>query len=173
LHFCCFSRLKKVNFKRILMKKTPSLLLMLTILICSCAKKQALFSDSELQISHTTVCGWCAPGDSLTLGEENTVYCYYPSSCDTKGPVKAQKTSNAEWDELVSLLDMGKFNNIDLNICNVCVDGCDARVTIRQGKISHSISYSNINNEEVAPIRPFLEKLIAIQERYAAAYTKK
>ncbi|GAB3417866.1 hypothetical protein GCM10027516_12090 [Niabella aquatica] len=132
-----------------------------------------LFSDSELQISHTTVCGWCAPGDSLTMGKENTVFIYLPSSCDSKGQSKVQETNNAEWNELISLLNREKFNSIGLNVCNVCADGCDARVTIRQGNASHSISYGNINNEAVASIRLFLEKLIAIQARYKAAYSQK
>ena len=138
----------------------------ITILVASCAKKSVPLSDDELQISLTRVCGWCAPGDSFTLGNLNTTYIYYPSSCERKGTPVIKKTDKAEWDELVSLLDMEQFNSIDLNICNVCADGCDARVTVKQGRTSHSISYGSISNETVAPIKPFLEKLEAISNRY-------
>lgn len=134
--------------------------------ICACSRKSAPVNDERLEISHSTICGWCTGGDSLIVKQAGSVYLSY-KSCDISTAEKASKPADAaSWNELVALLDIKKFNAIHLNICNVCADGCDARVTIKQGGVSHSISYGSIDNPEVADIKLFLQKLMDIRNKY-------
>ena len=148
------------------MKKTTFLISIAMLMLFSCAKKNTGSTHEQLEISHTTICGWCAPGDSLTITKASTSYLYYPSSCERKGDVKQDATDDNDWNELVSLLNIEKFKKINLSLCNVCADGCDAIVTVKSGNFTHTISYGGIDNEAVASIKPFLEKLIAIQKKY-------
>lgn len=131
--------------------------------LTACNKNTHSISADELSISQSTICGWCTGGDSLTVTKSNSYYSYY-TTCDQGKATKATSKTDAEdWKALIALLDLEKFKKIDLNVCNVCADGCDVRVTIKQNNYNHSISYGGLNNPEIAEIKPFLEKLMAIQ----------
>ncbi|GAB3027274.1 hypothetical protein GCM10027051_35130 [Niabella terrae] len=147
-------------------------LLYMTVLILffslACKKNNAVMDESSLQISLATACGWCAPGDSLQLNRQDARYLYFPSSCSASHQRFDGSTNEADWKQLVALLDLEKFDALDLNYCNICSDGCDIRATVKQGNYSHSISYGSSDNEAVASIRPFLKKLEAIKAGYAS-----
>ncbi|MFV0605949.1 MAG: hypothetical protein ACK5NK_08930 [Niabella sp.] len=134
----------------------------------SCQKGSSLQSihTDGLEISMNTACGWCAPGDSMHINKTATSYTYYASSCNRVGSPNIQTTNQNDWKELIAALDITAFNNIDLNACGVCYDGCEEWVTIRQGNNSHTIRYDNINNVVLDPIRPFLKKLRAIKDGF-------
>ncbi len=150
--------------------KTFIIILSAVILsLSACSRKSLVSNDNNLEISHSTVCGWCTGGDSLSITQSQSKYISY-KSCDIKtGEETSSSTPEADWNELIALLDMEKFNAIHLNICNVCADGCDARVTIKKGTVSHSISYGSIDNPSIAEIRPFLEKLREIRSRHKSS----
>lgn len=137
----------------------------------ACKKNNSIPDESSLQISLATACGWCAPGDSLKLNRQDARYLYFPSSCSEEHETFDMSTNGEDWEQLVSLLDIEKFDALDLNYCNVCSDGCDIRATVKQGNYSHSISYGSSDNEAVASIRPFLKKLEAIKVGYASDRT--
>ena len=137
----------------------------LIFVAASCQKAVSVHSVSkdDLQISINTACGWCAPGDSMTITKTSTAYKYYPSSCSKEGKPISKATGQADWDDLLQLLDLEKFHSINLNECNICVDGCDEWITIQQGDYKHTIRYGGKENEKLKEIKLFIEKLHAIR----------
>ncbi|WP_346238556.1 hypothetical protein ABDK00_008090 [Niabella insulamsoli] len=133
----------------------------------NCQQRAASFSEDELKISVSTICGWCAGGDSLLITASSTVY-RHTFGCNEKTETIRAKTEKADWDALIASLDRDAFEKIDLNICNVCADGCDIRATVREKKFAHTISYGNIDNEAVAEVRPFLKVLESMLGQFRA-----
>ncbi len=139
----------------------------LGILSFSCQKpfQQGGINENQLRISMNLACGWCAPGDSLMLTQPTTTYVYYPSSCNKEGPRITKPTIATQWEELLNLLDLKKFNAIDLNSCNICVDGCDEWITVQQKGASHTIRYGSAESKELKEIKPFIDQLHQIRQQ--------
>lgn len=148
----------------------------ITILIAfaalSCQRKSAPVSNTDVTISISTVCGWCAGGDSLMIDAAKSVYRNSPSCDPARDTEVALATDKKQWDELMSLLNREQFSKININLCNVCADGCDVRVTVKDKNYIHSISYGSSDNEAVNPIRPFLKKLETISAAYKKEHKK-
>jgi hypothetical protein len=72
----------------------------------------------------------------------------------------------SEWDKLTGIIDFDEFNNIHLNTCNVCADGCDKWITIRNGSYSHTIRFGYQDSAAVQPIKPLVDKLDSLREVY-------
>lgn len=147
------------------MKNLFYLIILGSFAILSCQKASSVHAvtEDEIQISINTACGWCAPGDSMTITKATTAYKYRPSSCSIDGELISSGTQQEQWRNLVQLLDLEKFNSINLNECNICVDGCDEWITIKQNRYEHTIRYGSIQNEKLKEIKPFIEKLHAIR----------
>ena len=150
----------------------PALIISLILTAASCQQKSAALSNGDLAISISTVCGWCTGGDSLVIDAGKSVYRYSPSCDPAQEKEDAVATDKKQWTELVSLLNQEEFKKININLCNVCADGCDVRVTVKNKNFIHSISYGGSSNEAVATARPFLEKLEAISAAYKKEYKK-
>jgi hypothetical protein len=150
----------------------PALIISLILAATSCQRKSTPLSADGVTISISTVCGWCTGGDSLVIDAGKSVY-GYTSSCDpAQATERSTPTDKRQWNELVALLDKEQFKKITINLCNVCADGCDVRVTVKDRSYIHSISYGSSNNQAVTTIRPFLEKLEAISAAYKKEYKK-
>lgn len=138
----------------------------------SCQRKSTPLSNEDVTISISTVCGWCTGSDSLVIDANKSVYGYTPSCDPAQGTERSTLTDKKQWNELVALLDKEQFKKININLCNVCADGCDVRVTVKDKNYIHSISYGGSNNEAVITIRPFLEKLETISAAYKKEHKK-
>ncbi len=150
----------------------PALIISLILAATSCQQKSAALSNGDATISISTVCGWCTGGDSLVIDANRSVY-RYSSSCDLANATETTNvTDKKQWNELMSLLSKEQFKKININLCNVCADGCDVRVTVKDKNDIHSISYGSSSNEAVVTIRPFLEKLEAISAAYKKEHKK-
>jgi hypothetical protein len=152
----------------------PVLLSTIAILLAgtACQRKTAPVSDSELTISLSTVCGWCTGGDSLVINARQSVYRYSPSCNLAQATETTASTDKKLWNELISLLDQEQFNKTHINLCNVCVDGCDVKATVKGKNFTHHISYGSSDNDAVAPIRPFLKKLESVHAGFRKQYDK-
>ena len=145
---------------------TLYLLLLLITAVQACERKSSVAIHEDLVLSISTVCGWCAGGDSLIIKSDETIYKHF-ASCDmSKMQTITNVTDKTVWNRLVSLLDKKKFNAVELNICNVCADGCDIRATVKDKNYNHSISYGSSENAEVLTIRPFLKELEVLRTQY-------
>ncbi|HTG56734.1 MAG TPA: hypothetical protein VL943_10735 [Niabella sp.] len=150
----------------------PVLIISVVLSATSCQQKSTALSNGDLTISISTVCGWCTGGDSLVINAGKSVYQCSPSCDPAQEKEYAVVTDKKQWNELVSLLNQEEFKKININLCNVCADGCDVRVTVKNKNFIHSISYGGSSNEAVATVRPFLEKLEAISAAYKKEYKK-
>ncbi len=74
----------------------------------------------------------------------------------------------SEWDKLTGMIDFDEFNNIHLNTCNVCVDGCDKWITLRNGSYSHTIRFGYQDSAAIQSIKPLVDKLDSIRKAFRA-----
>jgi hypothetical protein len=132
------------------------------VLMLSCEKGK---DDNEFMIAMGTVCGWCGGSDSLVITEDKTSY-EYNSPCDNNDLSRNGLTGKSEWDELIELLDMDKFQNININTCYVCVDGCDTWISVKSGSVTHEIRFGFEDSTAIMDIRPFVDKLDSIRTAF-------
>ena len=70
----------------------------------------------------------------------------------------------SEWDKITGIVDLDEFNSIHLNTCNVCVDGCDKWITIRNGPIPIQSVLDTRILLLIQPIKPLVDKLDSLRE---------
>jgi len=143
-------------------------LIALAFAVFSCSEsKEFQLEKSDLVIKTGTVCGWCARNDTLIISGKSFRYVNY-IQCRTTNP-SVKKTGNLESAELESLrneLDFQEFKKLELNSCNVCVDGCDDWISIKNGPETHTIRFSR-NDSHLQSIKQFVDQINAIKRRYS------
>ncbi|WP_162818003.1 hypothetical protein U0035_03145 [Niabella yanshanensis] len=148
------------------------LIILIAFAAASCQRKSTPASNTDVILSISTVCGWCTGGDSLVINASQSVYQYSPSCDPAQAATTTAATDKKIWNELLSLFDKTQFEKININLCNVCADGCDVRVTVKDKNYIHSISYGGSDNQAVSAVRPFLEKLEALSAVYKKEFKK-
>jgi hypothetical protein len=139
-----------------------NMLLLLWAISCNKDKE-----TSDLTIVGGSVCGWCAGSDSVIINEYKINY-RNMHSCDHHAYSKVSHMEKSEWDKLTGIIDFDEFNNIHLNTCNVCVDGCDKWITLRNGSYSHTIRFGYQDSSAIQSIKPLVDKLDSIREAFRA-----
>jgi hypothetical protein len=123
--------------------------------------------NSGVVIKTGMVCGWCSRNDTLTIRENSVRYVNY-ANCSTVNPT-IQKTGQITTSDLTTLLadlDFAELKKLDLNSCNVCVDGCDSWLLVDYGSESHYIRFGGTESE-LQPIQAFLDQLNLIKAQYS------
>ena len=128
----------------------------------SCKKER---DTSGLVIIGGSVCGWCAGEDSVILSENRINY-RFMDPCDHRAYSKLSHMDNETWNELTGKVDLEIFSGIYLNTCNVCVDGCDKWITIRNGSYSHTVRYGNQDSALIQSIEPLVNQVDSIRESF-------
>jgi len=134
----------------------------------SCSESQEYeLESSDLVIKTGTVCGWCAKNDTLIISGKSYRYVNY-IECSTTNPSvkKTGQLETAESEILVSKLNFQEFKKLDLNSCNVCVDGCDDWISIKNGAETHTIRFSR-NDPKLQYIKSFVDQLNELKSRYS------
>jgi hypothetical protein len=145
----------------------PVLAGLIGIIILSCHEAGQPSEEIELtEISIGENCGWCVFGDSLHLTPDDLYYRNFNPCNQEINYFVDTLTLPAEWEELANLLDVNDFRDINLNSCDVCVDGCDTWVIVKVASFTHRIQYGGNDSAKIEPIRLFLDKLNVIRERY-------
>jgi hypothetical protein len=139
-------------------------------ILSSCEKNKnndnnRYLSDNDLIIKTGIVCGWCGGADSLIINIQEIEYSYY-LPCDEEYGNKKETTKEEIWNSLLSVLDLKEFLKVDLNVCNVCVDGCDKWIYIENDTISHRISFWDDDSLEFKNIKPLIDELEKIRNGY-------
>ena len=125
-------------------------------------KEDDEFESLNVEISSGFICGWCEGADSIIMNENEYVYVEFnPCSYEAFHPKKYGNIDAGEWNEMLRLLDFDTFRSIDLNQCNVCFDGCDYWVKVKQGAEIHRITFGRSKEDSLTlkPVLPFIEKL--------------
>ena len=122
---------------------------------------------SDLVIKAGTICGWCAQNDTLIISGQSFRYVNYVQ-CSTTNPSvrKSGRLETTETEALLKELNFQEFKKLDLNTCNVCVDGCDDWITITQGSEKHSIRFGR-NDSKLQSIRTFVDQLNVLKSKYS------
>ncbi len=121
-----------------------------------------LADAAELEITSGFICGWCAGADSIVIVRDKYAYVKFdPCSDEAFHPREFGDVTADQWNELIQLLDFDTFKSIDRNTCNICVDGCDYWVKVRQGDEIHKVTFGQSKADTIAlePIMPFIEEL--------------
>ena len=162
--FECFGHLYQKRFN---MKRKIIFFCSFVFVAWACSEsKEFQLEKSDLVIKAGTVCGWCAKNDTLIISGKSYRYVNF-IQCSTTNP-SVKKTGKLETTELESLLnqlDLQEFKKLELNSCNVCVDGCDDWITIKNGAETHTIRFSR-NDSKLQPIKAFVDQLNALKAKY-------
>lgn len=141
----------------------------LVLIICACSEsKDEALDQSDLVIKTGTICGWCAQNDTLTIAGNDVRYVNF-IQCSTTNP-SVSKTGRLETttlDLLLSKLDYSEFKKLDLNSCNVCFDGCDDWISIKNGVETHTIRFSR-NDPKLQSIKSFVDQLNQLKSQYSS-----
>jgi hypothetical protein len=139
-------------------------LLIFLFTACTENRNELDLKTNKVEISMCSICGWCAGGDSLLVTQEKT---YFESNTECGKITKNREieTPENDWDELLKLLDKEEFQKIEINTCNVCVDGCDTWITLNDGGKSHTIRFGFNDSLAIAEIQPFVDKLKEIRAK--------
>lgn len=140
-------------------KLCMSLLLFSALTSCSYHDTNERLQFNGLIIRTGTMCGWCAGMDSLTISADHTAY-VSNMPCDQPTRTKQLDTQPEKWNELIRSLDWDKFNEVHVNTCAICVDGCDVWITVENDDIYHRIRFTE-SSPEIAPIKDFIDKVNA------------
>ena len=139
-------------------------LLLFLFTSCNENRNEIDLKMNKVEISMCSICGWCAGGDSLLITQERTYY-ELNKQCGEITKNREFETTKKDWDELIDLLDKEEFQKIDINTCNVCVDGCDTWITLNDGGNSHTIRFGFNDSLSIAKIQPFIDKLEEIKAK--------
>lgn len=122
--------------------------------------------QSKVVIKTGTVCGWCSRNDTLLIKGNSVRYVNY-TQCNNSTPavVKNGQITASVLDTLLSKFDFNELKKLDLNSCNVCVDGCDDWIYFDNGSESHYIRFTR-NDPKLHPIQVFVDQLNAIKSQY-------
>ena len=135
--------------------------------IFSCEKDKPVTEkkSNDIQIAIGTACGWCGGNDSLLITNDKMYY-NYNTPCDNKHYVKTSITAPAEWNNLLDLIALNDFQEININTCNVCADGCDTWISITNASFSHKIRFGYSDSAVLHQIQPFMTQLDSIRTQF-------
>ncbi len=136
---------------------------------CSESKEEVLES-SDLVIKTGTVCGWCSQNDTLIISGKSYRYVNFVQ-CSTENPsVKNSGTlETSETQALLKVLDFQEFKKLELNSCNVCVDGCDDWISIKNGAETHTIRFGR-NDSGLQPVKALVDELNTLKSKYSVTH---
>lgn len=133
--------------------------------IGACTKSIIDTQKSDFVVTTGTVCGWCSQNDTLTIDGNKIRYVNFKQCNNTNPSVSKTGMLDQSSLEKLSLVDFEAFKMIELNSCNVCFDGCDDWITIKNGSETHTIRFSR-NDPKLQPVKAFVDQLSAIKATY-------
>lgn len=141
------------------------LLVILFSIFClsSCNKSEEFDSNQEnssLVIKAGFACGWGAGEDSLIISSTRIKYVYsIPAKSRVPQINETRSTTSTDWKNITNAINLNKFLNLHYNSCNICVDGCDEWISIKNDSISHQITFGlGLNIDSIKPLQDLLAK---------------
>lgn len=129
----------------ITMKYRQLLVFLFTFLLVNCSKTEdnpMIKHNTSLVIKAGYMCGWGSGQDSLIISSNTIRYVYsVPARSQLPEINKERQTTAAEWNNILNSIDYTTFSKLNYNTCNICVDGCDEWITIKNSSVSHQIRF--------------------------------
>ena len=124
------------------MRFSSLFLILTTIFALSNCKKTELIPTSNLTIKAGFICGWGLGEDSLIISQTLIKYVYYiPAQSHFPVINKSRSVPESEWTEILNNINLDDFVKLNYQSCNICVDGCDEWISIKDDILSHSIRF--------------------------------
>jgi len=121
---------------------------------------------ANLIIKTGTICGWCAQNDTLTITGNSVRYVNYAHCSNLPTVEKNGELLVSDLDALVSRLNFSELKKLDLNSCNLCIDGCDDWISYVNGSQSHYIRFSK-DDPKLQAIQAFVDQLNVLKKQYS------
>jgi len=146
------------------MKNHLLLIILFSFCLITCNKNEdnSLIKDnSSLVIKAGFMCGWGSGQDSLIISSKTIKYFYsVPANSQIPEINKTRSTTPAEWNTILNSINLNNFLNLNYNSCNICVDGCDEWISIKNDNISHQIRFGlGIKIDSIKPLQDILSQL--------------
>jgi hypothetical protein len=122
------------------LKTVPVFIIILAIVSVDCKKTDDIIG---LKIDAGYACGWGAGQDSIEISRDLVTYIFYIPSKSLLPVIKTSRSiTGSEWNEITGSFNLAEFTRLKYNECNICVDGCDEWISVKNSQLSHSIRYS-------------------------------
>jgi hypothetical protein len=145
--------------------KPCSLVFITLLFVFSGCKKSESTPDSDLIIKAGYACGWGSGQDSLVISKTTIKYAYYVPARSLTPVIKINRTvPDSEWREILNTVNLDDFVKLNFQSCNICVDGCDEWISVRDDNISHEIRFGKGLNIE--PISKLQNKLAQLRTEF-------
>ena len=107
------------------------------------------------------MCGWGSGEDSLIISNTTIKYVYFvPAKSQIPEINKSRQTTTTEWNNILNSINFSNFLNLNYNSCNICVDGCDEWIFIKNNSISHQIRFGlGYKIDSIKPLQDILAQL--------------
>jgi hypothetical protein len=127
------------------MKNHLLLITLFSFCLLTCNKQEdntTIKENPSLIIKAGFMCGWGSGEDSLIISSTMIKYVYsVPAKSLVPEINKTRPTTTTEWKTILNSININNFINLNYNSCNVCVDGCDEWISIKNDSISHQIRF--------------------------------
>jgi hypothetical protein len=141
------------------------LLFIVTVLIALASCKKAEDDKADLVIQAGFMCGWGAGEDSINISETNIEYVYYVPRESALPKMRASRNlTESEWLEIINSFNTDDFTELEYNTCNICVDGCDEWISIKNDKLYHKIRFTK--DQQIDAIKGLQDKLSMLREEF-------
>ena len=146
-------------------------LLLILFLAClpGCRKQADNYSikdPSLLRIDAGFECGWGTGADSLIITRSSIKYLYWIPA-QSQNPIidKTRSVSDTEWTSIVNSVNLNEFLLLNYNSCNICVDGCDEWIAIKNDEIFHQIRFGK--GLQIDTIKTLQNKLAQLRTEFS------
>lgn len=141
------------------------ILIIIPFFVISCEPET---DQSEMEITIGTICGWCGGADSLVITKTKMTFTL-AAICDRSEYKTSKSTPDSIWSKLIDFYDQTKFSKVNISSCNVCADGCDTWIRVKNGAFIHEIRYGGIQDSAILkPINEFVEILTNEKNKFTS-----
>ena len=144
------------------MKNLVGLFLIGLISLVSCKKPE---DRTDLVINAGFMCGWGAGEDSINISETIVEYVFYvPRESALPHTRASRNLTESEWTEILNSFNTDDFMELEYNTCNICVDGCDEWISIKNDRLYHKIVFTK--GQQIDAIKGLQDKLSLLREEF-------
>lgn len=146
------------------MKNHLLLIILFSFFLIGCSKTEnnpTIKENNSLIIKAGFMCGWGSGEDSLIISNTTIKYVYsVPAKSQIPEINKSRQTTTTEWNNILNSINFSNFLNLNYNSCNICVDGCDEWIFIKNNSISHQIRFGlGYKIDSIKPLQDILAQL--------------
>jgi hypothetical protein len=146
------------------MKISIYLTILLSVCLISCHKPDNISlnkENSSMVIKAGFSCGWGSGEDSLIISSKTIKYVYsVPAKSHDPEINQTRFTTTTDWQNITNAININNFLKLNYNTCNICVDGCDEWIYIKNDSVSHQIRFGlGLKIESIKPLQDILSQL--------------